>query len=179
MKLKKCISILLCISVIFSFTVLPSNASGRTRTHTPAIINMAEEITGVVVNYFSKLINKNKGIDETAVPSATVNPHSWIEYEGEPIVSPEQTVNAETWLANEIAFESEKAYANPFNDVDVELHLWGNGRLYIIPAFWDGGNIWKVRFACPSAGDWYFRTVCTDESNSSLNGRTGKVICSE
>ena len=133
MKIKKYVSVLLCISVIFSFTVLPSNASGR--THTPAIINMAEEVTGVVVNYFAKLINKNKGTDETDIPSATVNPHSWIEYEGEPIENPEQTVNAETWVANEIAFESEKSYINPFNDVDVELHLWGNGRLYKIPAF--------------------------------------------
>lgn len=77
------------------------------------------------------------------------------------------------------AIESDIAYADPFNDIDVELHLWGNGRLYKIPAFWDGGSRWKIRFACPSAGVWYFRTVCTDAENTALDGRTGKVICSE
>lgn len=179
MKFKKHISLLLCLSVMFSFTILPSYASNGIKSGTPVIINTAEEITGIVVNCFAKLINKIKGTDETDIPSATVNPHSWIEYKGEPIENPEQTLNAETWVANEIAFESEESYASPFNDVDVELHLWGNGRLYKIPAFWDGGNIWKVRFACPSEGDWYFRTVCTDAENTSLDSRTGKVICSE
>lgn len=179
MKIKKHISFLLCISVILSFSVLPSYASDSTKASTPAIINIAEEITGTIINCIAKLFNNIIGTDETAVPSATVNPPSWIEYKGEPIENPERTLTAETWVADEIAYESEKSYTTPFSDVDVELHLWGNGRLYKIPAFWDGGNVWKIRFVCPSAGVWYYKTVCTDEGNSSLNGRTGKVICSE
>lgn len=179
MKFKKYISFILCISMMFSFAVIPTYASNGTQVSTPAIINTAEELRGIVVNCFAKLINKIKGTDENAIPSATVNPLSWIEYNCEPIGNPEQTLNAETWVANEISFESEKSYANPFNDVDVEFHLWGNGRLYKIPAFWDGGNTWKVRFACPSSGNWYFRTVCTDSENTSLDNRTGKVICTE
>ena len=179
MRFKKQISLLLCVVMVFSSATLSSYASDGTNAGTPAIINTAEEITGLVINYFAKLINNVKGTDETAIPPAAVNPHSWIEYNGEPIENPEQRLNAETWVANEIAFESEKSYTNPFNDVDVELHLWGNGRLYKIPAFWDGGNIWKVRFVCPSEGNWYFKTVCTDENNSSLNSRTGTVICTE
>ena len=179
MKFKKYISFLLCISVILAFTVIPSYASNGTSKGTPAIINTAEEISGIFANYFAKLINRITGTDETNIPSAMVNVHSWVDYKGESIENPEQTLNTQTWLANEIAFESEKAYANPFNDVDVELQLWGNGRLYKIPAFWDGGNVWKIRFVCPFEGEWYFRTVCTDVGNASLNGRTGKVICSE
>lgn len=117
---------------------------------------------------------------ETDIPAAAVNTPSWIEYKGEPSVSnPEQTLNAETWVAEEIAFESSKTYADPFNDVDVDLLLFGNGRLYTIPAFWDGGNTWKVRFVCPEAGDWYYKTVCSDKENTALNNRTGKVICEE
>ena len=179
MKFKKQIALLLCVAMLFSTTTLTSFASDGAGEGTPAIINTVEEIAGIVINYLAKLINNITGADETNIPSATVNPHSWLEYDGEPIENPEQTLSARTWVANEIAFESEKSYANPFGDVDVELLLWGNGRLYKIPAFWDGGNVWKIRFACPSAGEWYFRTVCTDESNLSLNGRTGKVICSE
>ena len=121
MKFKKQISLLLCAAVIFSSATLPSYASDGTKTGTPEIINTAEEIAGIVINYFAKLINNIKGTDETAIPSATVNPHSWVEYNGEPIENPEQVLNAETWIANEIAFESEKSYTNPFNDVDVEL----------------------------------------------------------
>ena len=179
MKFKKQISLLLCVAMLFSTTTLTSFASDGAGEGTPAIINTVEEIAGIVINYLAKLINNITGTDETNIPSATVNPHSWLEYNGEPIENPEQTLSARTWVANEIAFESEKSYANPFGDVDVELLLWGNGRLYKIPAFWGGGNVWKIRFACPLAGEWYFRTVCTDESNLSLNGRTGKVICSE
>ena len=169
MKFKKYISFILCISMMFSLAVIPTYASNGTQVSTPAIINTAEEIRGIVVNCFAKLINKIKGTDENAISSATVNPHSWIEYNCEPIRNPEQTLNAETWVANEISFESEKSYANPFNDVDIEFHLWGNGRLYKIPAFWDGGDIWRARFTCTEEGTWTYKTVCSDEENSGLH----------
>lgn len=93
------------------------------------------------------------------------------------VTNPETTINAQTWVANEVAFESTKTYADPFNDVDVDLILVGNGIKFTIPAFWDGGKIWKARFACPSEGNWFFKTVCTDTTNSGLDSRTGKVIC--
>lgn len=93
------------------------------------------------------------------------------------VLNPETVIETETWLSNEISFESEKTYDDAFNDVDVDLVLVGNGVKYIIPGFWAGGNIWKIRFAVPSEGEWLFKTVCTDESNSALDGRTGKVIC--
>lgn len=95
------------------------------------------------------------------------------------VTTPEITLNTQTWLASELSFESEKTYGNPFNDIDVDLILVGNGIKYVIPAFWDGGNTWKIRFACPSAGEWLFKTVCSDSENASLNGRTGKVICTK
>ena len=180
MNFKKCTALILCSVMIFSTALIPSNAAfGKDRVNTPAIINFAEKITGVVVNHCAKLINSIRGTDETAIPSPEVSPHSWIECDAEAIENPEQTLNAETWVANELVFESTKAYADPFNDVDIELHLFGNGRLYKIPAFWDGGNIWKVRFVCPSAGEWSFITVCTDEENAALHGRTGRVNCTE
>lgn len=93
------------------------------------------------------------------------------------VTEPEITMTAQTWVANELSFESAKQYADPFNDVNVDLVLVGSGMKYTVPAFWDGGNTWKVRFVCPSEGEWLFRTVCTDESNADLNGRTGRVDC--
>ena len=180
MKFKRTVSSLLCISMIFSFVCIPSYATDSDNIKVPFVIDKAEEISGIFINFIAKYWNRLANKTETEIPTATVNAPSWVEYTGEPsVTNPEQTLNAETWVANEITFESIKAYADPFNEVDVDLLLFGNGRLYTIPAFWDGGNIWKVRFICPSAGIWYYKTVCTDTENTLLDGRTGKVICTE
>ncbi len=178
MKLKKTCSLILCISLIFSAGTTSYAADGKI-TATPSVINAFEEFSGIFMSILAKCWNNLTNNNVSGITPPDVNDPSWIEFNGEAIENPEQALTAETWVANEIAFESDKVYAEPFNDVDVELHLWGNGRLYKIPAFWDGGNTWKIRFVCPSAGAWYFKTVCSDESNSSLEGRTGKVNCSE
>ncbi|MCR5523626.1 MAG: DUF4038 domain-containing protein [Clostridia bacterium] len=90
----------------------------------------------------------------------------------------EQTLSAETWRAVELSFESEKSYADPFGDVTLDMLLYGCGRLYTVPCFWDGGNTWRARFVCPQAGKWQCKTVCSDEDNTALNGRTALVECS-
>jgi len=54
MRFKKQISLLLCVVMVFSSATLSSYASDGTNAGTPAIINTAEEITGLVVNYFAK-----------------------------------------------------------------------------------------------------------------------------
>lgn len=176
---KRIVSALLCISLIFSICIPVYAAEGES-VQVPFVINAVEEISGMFISLIARCWNMLTDKSETDIPAAAVNTPSWAEYKGEPSVSnPEQILNAETWIAEEIVFESSKTYADPFNDVDVDLLLFGNGRLYTIPAFWDGGNTWKVRFACPSAGTWYYKTVSTDNENTSLNGRTGQVICTE
>ena len=55
MRFKKYISCLLIVAVIFSSVALPSYAS---ETGTPAIINAAEEFTGIIINYLAKLISQ-------------------------------------------------------------------------------------------------------------------------
>ena len=45
------------------------------------------------------------------------------------------------------------------------------------PAFWDGGDRWMVRFAPTAVGDWQWITVCTDENNTALHGKTGGLSC--
>ena len=97
---------------------------------------------------------------------------------GDDFRTAQNTMNAQTWVANELTLTSDKTYADPFNDIDVDLILAGNGVKYIVPGFWDGGNTWKVRFVCPSEGEWYYKTVCTDSENTGLDGIAGKVVCS-
>ncbi len=179
MTKKKITALLLCVLTVFSSVFTVAFAADGAEETVPCIIETFEELTGKFVNFIVKGLNKIIKTDETNIPEAQVNPPSWEEYEGEEIEKPDFTLTAETWLMNELTFQSEKAYSDPFNDVDVELHLYSDGRLYKIPGFWDGGNTWKIRFACPTDGIWYFKTVCTDEENTVLHGKTGKVTCFE
>lgn len=178
MTAKKAIAFLLSAILIFSSAFVVVNADDGEKSTVPFIIDAFEEMTGRFVNFVVKCWNKIVKTDETDIPEATVNPPSWEKYEGEEIENPDFILTAEAWLMNEITLESEKAYSDSFNDVDVEMLLYGNGRLYKIPGFWDGANIWKIRFVCPTEGVWYFKTVCTDAENISLHEKTGKIDCS-
>ncbi|MEN8249055.1 MAG: DUF5060 domain-containing protein [Bacteroidota bacterium] len=82
------------------------------------------------------------------------------------------------WVAAELIFESDKIYPSAFNDVDVDVvfkHV--SGTELKMPAFWDGGSTWKVRFAPTTVGIWTYETICTDESNDKLHGQTGEFKC--
>jgi len=65
---------------------------------------------------------------------------------------------------------------DPFDDVTLDAVFTGpNGRQMRVPAFWDGGTKWKVRFASPAAGHYRFRTECSDKADGGLNGVEGDV----
>jgi hypothetical protein len=78
--------------------------------------------------------------------------------------------SAQQWKVFETSFESSKDYGNPFVDVQVDVLFEKEGKSWKIPAFWDGGKAWKVRFAAPETGAWSYRVVSSDKSNKSLNG---------
>ncbi len=178
MRFKRLISCGLCVIMALMPLSVSADAvtdAGRSDFRISTIGDFTGSVVSFIVREWNKLFDKN----EQTVPTPSVNPPSWEIHGGDIIEKPQQTLEAQSWVMKEVTFESDKTYADPFNDVSVDLILFGNGRSYKIPAFWDGGNVWKARFACPSAGDWYFNTVCTDEENSSLHRRTGKVVCSE
>ena len=87
----------------------------------------------------------------------------------------------EKWVACEIEFESSKEYENPVYTVDTDVIFYNksSGTALKVPAFWDGGLSWKVRFAPTEVGEWSFYTVCTDTANSGLHHRGGSVSCKE
>lgn len=87
-------------------------------------------------------------------------------------------ISCETWRMTELTLESETRYSDPFSDVTLDLILTGGNKTYTVPGFWDGGNVFRVRFVCPEAGIWQFRTVCSDPANAALHGRTGEAVCS-
>lgn len=85
------------------------------------------------------------------------------------------TTNCEQWKETEIVFTSDKAYTNPYKDVDFWIEFTSPaGNKLIRPGFWDGGNTFKVRFACPdSSGTWHWTSFSSDTVNAGLYGQTG------
>src|SRR5438874_2564547 len=74
----------------------------------------------------------------------------------------------------EWAYSSGKAYADPFNDVDLEVVVTDpQGREQRVPAFWAGEQVWRVRYAPAAPGRYTYRTVSSDPTNPDLHGQSG------
>lgn len=83
---------------------------------------------------------------------------------------------SERWTTYEIILESDKDFQNGYTDVEVWA-LFTNEKQDLItrPAFWDGGNTWKLRFAPPdTASTWEWTTFSVPEDKG-LTGRTGSI----
>ncbi len=85
-------------------------------------------------------------------------------------------MTVKTWLAAEIEFTSNVQYENPFEQVDVDVTFTLGRNKLTYPAFWDGGNIWRVRFALNKAGMWKYSVKCSDKTNTGLVGE-GEIEC--
>jgi hypothetical protein len=161
-------------------TVLTPCALAADTQTAPGTATLAFERTGgAIADVLGQLFKLLTFTDESRIKKASPRDLAGVAsdkalFSGEA----EQTLTAETWRAVELSFESEKTYADPFQDVTLDLLLWGNGRLYTVPGFWDGGNTWRARFVCPVAGEWQCKTVCSDKDNAALHGRTATVSCS-
>jgi hypothetical protein len=85
---------------------------------------------------------------------------------------------APQWTPMELTFHAQHNYTNPYTDVSVYADFVGPGGLTIRrPAFWDGGQVWRVRFASPvSAGQWTWHSVCSDTTDAGLNGQHGTLV---
>lgn len=84
---------------------------------------------------------------------------------------------APAWEEVTLTFISETSYENPYMDVEMHaIFLHDNGTSIIRPAFWDGGETWKIRFASPlSKGTWKYVTTCSDMLNSGLHNQSGEL----
>src|SRR5260370_32741319 len=78
--------------------------------------------------------------------------------------------------ATEWSYTSGKRYEDPFNEVELDVIITSqSGEVRRIPGFWAGGPTWRVRYSPPTAGQYSYRTVCSDTSNADLHNRTGKM----
>jgi hypothetical protein len=76
----------------------------------------------------------------------------------------------------ELTFESSINYQVPFSEVTLDaIFTEPSGNTCCIPAFWAGGNIWRIRYSSSALGTHSFITKCSDNNNESLHGRNGTV----
>ncbi|HXP61357.1 MAG TPA: DUF4038 domain-containing protein [Dongiaceae bacterium] len=88
----------------------------------------------------------------------------------------EQALKTEANVMVEVAFKSSRTYADPFNQVTLDVTFTDpRGAALRVPAFWAGGNAWKARYASPVAGTHSFRSECSELQDEGLHGITGKV----
>lgn len=79
---------------------------------------------------------------------------------------------AETWRMSELRFESSTDYnAGGGDRVRMDVQFVHGQDTLVRPAFWDGANVFCVRFAPTKAGKWRWTTVCADDP--SLDGQKG------
>ncbi|MBI5833981.1 MAG: DUF4038 domain-containing protein [Armatimonadetes bacterium] len=80
----------------------------------------------------------------------------------------------------ERAFISTVAYTDPFGEVTLDALVTDPaGVTRRVPAFWAGGDAWKVRYASPLAGEHTLVTACSDPANAGLHAQTATITVSE
>ena len=88
--------------------------------------------------------------------------------------APSGETNAETHVYEvvEETFSANKTYVNAYVDVDLWVDLTGPGGTYKIPAFWDGGNTFRVRLVATEPGKWMWSSGNKTGDNG-LDGKRG------
>jgi len=77
----------------------------------------------------------------------------------------------------EIAFTAKSPHADAFASVELDVVFDApDGRALRVPAFWAGGDLWKVRYASPAVGVHRYRTECTAKDDAGLHAASGAVV---
>ena len=72
------------------------------------------------------------------------------------------------YSVHEISRTASRDYGNPYTEVRVTARLTGpGGTQATLDGFWDGGRVFKVRFAPPAVGRWTWTLTSTD---AGING---------
>ena len=87
-----------------------------------------------------------------------------------------EAINSQANRIVEISFLAEKSRSNPFLEIELDVVFTDpQGTQKTVPAFWAGGERWKVRYASPILGKHTYRTQCSDTRDKGLHGIEGLV----
>lgn len=87
---------------------------------------------------------------------------------------PAAQTEVHVWETQELTFNSSNSYNNAYTDVKFWIDLKGPGFDKRVYGFWDGGNIFRVRFVATKAGMWNWKTG-SDSNDAGLSGKTGSL----
>lgn len=86
----------------------------------------------------------------------------------------------EVWKRTDVILKSSKTYDNPYKDVEIDaVFTHEDGTEIKLYGFWNGENEWRVRFAPTKVGVWSYQITASDTANSSLHGKSGKLLAVE
>jgi hypothetical protein len=77
------------------------------------------------------------------------------------------------WDVEELTLTASGTYENPYMDIDVWIDLKGPGFAKRVYGFWDGGQVFKVRFTATAPGEWSWRSG-SFPLDPGLDGKTGQ-----
>jgi len=77
----------------------------------------------------------------------------------------------EQWGVAELTFRG-PGQGNPYVEVQLSATFTQADRAITVPGFWDGGDVYKVRFSPPTQGQWQYRT---SSNRPELDGQTGTL----
>lgn len=75
-------------------------------------------------------------------------------------------------------FERTLTTRNSYSDAEKYSAVWleatftgPGGQMYTVPGFWDGGNVWRIRFVPPQPGMWTYTVASSDGAMAGRDGR--------
>ena len=77
------------------------------------------------------------------------------------------------WELQEIELRASGRYRNPYVQVETWVDLKGPDFSKRVYGFWDGGDLFRVRFVATSPGEWRWTSGSNQPADSGLNGRSG------
>jgi hypothetical protein len=82
------------------------------------------------------------------------------------------------WSRFEQSFKSGVKYTNAIQDATLSVIFMSPlGETNKVYGFWDGEDVWRVRFSPDMPGKWGWATTCSDTSNQGLHLQSGTFVC--
>jgi PKD repeat protein len=80
-----------------------------------------------------------------------------------------RTTDVERWGVWELTLDGSRE-GNPYLEVELSATFIGDGKRVVVPGFYDGDGVYKVRFSPPSEGQWRFEMR---SNRPELHGKSG------
>lgn len=94
------------------------------------------------------------------------------------IKMPEQPIPL--WRKFDCQLRSAGDFTNPFQDVQLSAVFTSpSGKETIVDGFWDGGNIWRIRFRPDEMGLWHVVTTYNPAEADELHQQEASFVCVE